>query len=99
MRTYVLIMLMAFSVSCATTPKEIPVPKVTRFDRNPKARSAYLESYRAGYQAPDEIGLCSWGDSHDEITIAGRAGRYDGQMAAKEARELERSSRPKERLR
>src|SRR6187549_331613 len=100
MRNYAFIMLVAFLAGCATASEEIPLPKVTRFDQNPKARSAYLEAYRVGYQAPHELGLCNWGLSNDEVEIAQLMGRYDGQLAAQEAQESKRTSiRPKERLR
>ena len=86
MRYFVSIALLFLGVSCASRP-DVPLPKVTLFDDNPKARAAYLREYRFFYRAylagNRSIPPCGFG--RDPITTAGEMGGGDGMQAAAQA--------------
>jgi hypothetical protein len=90
MRPLYYVMLLALVVGCASV-SDVPLPVATRYDDNPRARSAYLDGYRMGYRdfvgGQARVGPDVFSD--DPVAKAGMVGWYDGRQAALEAAELQ----------
>ena len=88
MRVMVSILMLLLVMGCASR-SDVPLPTVTRFDDNPKARAAYLEAFRQYYRAsmaghPSMPG-CTFGKG-GAVATAREDGAYDGLSAADKAR-------------
>ena len=84
MRSLNCILLLGFVAGCAPV-SDVPLPKTTRYDSNPKTEEEYLEGYLLGYReflagrangsGPDVF-------NSDPIARARMFGWYDGREAA-----------------
>jgi hypothetical protein len=88
MRHIYLMMLLGVAAGCASV-SDVPLPMVTQYDGNRRARSAYLEGYRDGYRYFVAGGTSDGPEvfSDDPIAKARMYGWYDGTEAAMVRRE------------
>jgi hypothetical protein len=85
-RYYASILIVSILAGCVSAPV-VPLPTVTDFDDNPKARAAYLEAYSQGYRARltgDHSIYCS-PRRGGIIETASEIGWLEGQTAARKA--------------
>ena len=83
MRAAASLLLLLFAFGCASTAR-VPLPTVTPFDDNPKARSAYLAAYQEYYRAAVSGNYskpgCSFGQD-GTVSTAREIGGWHGMLA------------------